>query len=138
MRYSGWIKFLGIAVLSSVWLIWGNGHAQANERDGYSPEDFEVHTANELFDVCTIDPGHSDHNLALGFCYGFFEGATHYDDALASSALHKDIVCAPDEVTRTQAVAVFTQYIKTNPQYGIEPPIDAIFRALIDKWPCAE
>ena len=68
----------------------------------------------------------------------FFEGASHYDDALAGSGLHNDIVCAPDTVTRKQATAVFIQYIKDNPQYGREPPIDAIFRALIAKWPCAE
>ena len=48
------------------------------------------------------------------------------------------IVCTPDTVTRTQAVAVFIQYIQANPQYVSEPPIDAIFRALIDKWPCPE
>lgn len=138
MKYSGWIRIVGIAVLGAGWLISGNAHAQANERDGYSPGDFEVHTARDLFDVCTIDPGHSDHNLAIGFCYGFFEGASHYDDALADSGLHKDIVCAPAGVTRKQATAVFIQYIKDNPQYDIEPPIDAIFRSLIAKWPCAE
>jgi len=136
MKYSGWIRVVGIAVLGAGWLISGN--AQASERNGYSPEDFDVHTANDLFDVCTIDPGHADHNLAIGFCYGFFEGASHYDDALAGSGLHNDIVCAPAGVTRTQATAVFIQYIEGNPQYGIEPPIDAIFRALIAEWPCAE
>ena len=138
MKYIGWIRIVGIAVLGAGWLISGNMHVQANERDGYSREDFEVNTARDLFDVCTIDPAHADHNLAIGFCYGFFEGASHYDDALAGSGLHNDIVCAPDTVTRKQATAVFIQYIKDNPQYGIEPPIDAIFRALIAKWPCAE
>jgi hypothetical protein len=34
-------------------------------------------------------------------------------------------------------VAVFIRYIEANPQYGSEPPVDGIFRALVDKWPCA-
>jgi hypothetical protein len=52
--------------------------------------------------------------------------------------LYNDILCSPEGVTRTQAATVFVQYLKDNPQYGIEPPIDAIFRALIAKWPCSE
>jgi hypothetical protein len=85
-----------------------------------------------------LDTAHSEYDLAIGFCYGFFEGATHYDDALAGSGLYNDILCSPEGVTRTQAATVFVQYLKDNPQYGIEPPIDAIFRALIAKWPCSE
>jgi hypothetical protein len=139
MKYSGWIRVLGIAILGTGWLMSVNTQAQANERDGYSSDDLAVQTANDLFDVCTIDTAHSEYDLATGFCYGFFEGAKHYDDALAGSGLHNDIVCSPEGgATRTQAVNVFIQYLKDNPQYGIEPPIDAIFRALIAKWPCSE
>jgi hypothetical protein len=138
MKYSGWIRGLGIAILSAGWLMSGNMHAQGSERDGYSRDDLAIHTANDLFDVCTIDTAHSEYGLAIGFCYGFFAGAKHYDDALAGSGLHNDIVCSPEGITRTQAGTVFIQYLKDNPQYGKEPPIDAIFRALIDKWPCSE
>jgi hypothetical protein len=138
MKYSGWIRVLGIAILGAGWLMSGNVHAQNNERDGYSSDDLAVHTANDLFDVCSIDTAHSDYDLAISFCYGFFEGATHYDDALAGSGLYNDILCSPEGVTRAQAATVFVQYLKGNPQYGIEPPIDAIFRALIAKWPCSE
>ena len=59
-------------------------------------------------------------------------------DAISTSQWHESIVCTPDDVTRTQAVAVFVQYQGANPQYAAEPAIDGIFRALIAKWPCAE
>ena len=135
MRYKGWMGILGVVVLSAGWLVSGSVHAQAS--DGYSLDDFKLRTANDLVDVCTIEPGHRDYETAVAFCYGFFEGAAHYDDVVAASS-RAEIVCIPPQVTRTQAVAVFIAHNKANPQYGSEAPIDAIFRALIAKWPCAE
>ena len=137
MTYRGWVGILGIAVLGTGWLASGNLHADVMTSDGYSVEDYKLHTANELVDICTIESGHPDHAIATAFCYGFFEGAVHYDEAIAGTEWYEDIVCNPPETTRTQAVTVFNQYIKANPQYGSEPPIDAIFRALVAKWPCA-
>ena len=104
---------------------------------GYDLEDFKLTSAASLVDVCTLDRNHPHHGTAMAFCYGFFEGGIHYDRALAVSPDHTPLVCEPDGTTRTQAVGVFVTYIKANPQYGAEMPIDAIFRALIDKWPCA-
>jgi hypothetical protein len=138
MNYRGWMGILSIAVLGTGWLASGNLQADPTGSDGYSLEDFDLHTANDLLDVCSLDSGHSEHTIAMAFCYGFFEGATHYDDALADSGMSSDIVCNPAGITRTQAVAVFVQYMQANPQYGLEPPIDAIFRALVAKWPCVE
>jgi hypothetical protein len=88
--------------------------------------------------VCTLDVSHEHHDMAKAFCYGFFEGATHYDDSLASAKWHSDIVCEPTGVTRQAAVAVFVEYINKQPQYAAEPPIDGIFRALVAKWPCPQ
>jgi hypothetical protein len=136
MKYRGWVGILGIAVLGTGWLASGNLYADVMTSDGYSVEDFKLHTANELVDICTIETKHPDHAIATAFCYGFFEGAVHYDEAIAGTEWYKDIVCNPADTTRTQAVTVFTQYIKANPQYGSEQPIDAIFRALVAKWPC--
>lgn len=138
MKYMSWMGIIGITVLSTGWLASGNLHADTRTSEGYSLEDFRLRTAADLVDVCTLETGHSDHAIALAFCYGFFEGGTHYDDAISGSEWYEDIVCNPPEVTRTQAVNVFVQYLEANPQYGSEPPIDAIFRALVAKWPCAE
>ena len=123
---------LGSLMLSAAALLAANAHA-----DDYSIEDFRLHTADDLVDVCTIDESHSDHPVATAFCYGFFEGAAHYDDAIDDTTAYVDIVCSPDGTTRSEAVTVFIEYIRANPQYGSEGPVDAAFRALSDKWPCS-
>lgn len=106
--------------------------------DGYSLEDLALDSASDLVDVCTIEPGHEHYASALAFCYGFFEGAIHYDEAISKAPGHVDLVCSPAGTTRSQAVGVVVTYLQANPQHGEEAPIDAIFRALVDKWPCPE
>jgi hypothetical protein len=104
--------------------------------DGFTLQDMKLQTAGALLDVCTIEPGHEHYDVARAFCYGFFEGGIRYDQAIAGADYHKDLVCEPEGTTRLQAVDVFVTYMKANPQYTDEGPIDAIFRALMAKWPC--
>jgi hypothetical protein len=134
MNYSNWKTILGTALFCAGGMMAGNLYATA----GYDLDDFRLRTAQDLVDVCTLEPGHEHHEVAMAFCYGFFEGATHYDDALGESGMHPDLVCEPDNVTRSQAVTAVVDYLSANPQYTNEPPIDAAFRALMDKWPCPE
>jgi len=121
-------------LLCAGWLL----SAAVNADDGFTLEDFGLTSGQDLVKVCTLQPGHEHYEVAMGFCYGFFEGATHYDRALSNSEHYADLLCEPDSVTRSQAVDVVVQYLTANPQYGSEPPIDAAFRALMNKWPCPE
>lgn len=121
-------------LLCAGWFLSGGVTAE----EGFQLEDFGLTSGQDLVGVCTLQPGHEHYEVAMGFCYGFFEGATHYDNALADSNLYADLLCEPDGVTRAQAVDVVVEYLTANPQYGSEAPIDAAFRALIDKWPCPE
>ena len=99
---------------------------------------FAIDTAGDLIEVCTVDNSHANHQAATAFCYGFFEGAAHYDNALEQSPLHVNLLCEPQDLTRQQAVAVVVEYLAANPQYNSEPAIDGAFRALIAEWPCPE
>ena len=110
--------------------------AQTELTNEYELQDFQLTKAADLMDVCTLERTHPDHLVATAFCYGFFEGGIRYDQALESSPDYKRIVCPPDNATRTQAVEAFIAYMKANPQHATDMPIDAIFRALVDKWPC--
>jgi hypothetical protein len=134
MNHGRWMRVFGGALLITGWLAAGNLSAD----EGYALDDFKLRSAGDLVDVCTLESGHADYAVAAAFCYGFFEGATHYDNALTDSSLHSDIVCVPEGITRSQAASVIVEYIRENPQYGAEPPIDAVFRALIAEWPCPE
>lgn len=138
MNYRVWTKILGIVVMCSGWLISSNLHAATGSSEGYSIEDLRMNTTADLVDVCTIEAGHSDYTAALAFCYGFMDGVAHYDIAITNLDGIGDIVCIPENVTRKEAVATFIDYITVNPQYGAEPPIDGLLRALVAEWPCAE
>ena len=136
MKYRFWTGLLGAIALVGGLSAAANLHAASAAGDGYSIEDLRLHTAGELVDICAIQTGHEHYDVARAFCYGFFEGATRYHDAIARTPSHVEIVCEPPGLTRSQAVDVFVMYMRSNPQYGQEAPVDAIFRALVDKWPC--
>lgn len=137
MRNNKWTGVCAATVLAASGFFATQAFAQTDQMDGYDLQDFDLASAGALVDVCTLDQSHSDHMTAMAFCYGFFEGGIHYDRALESSSNDRRVVCAPDGTTRTEAVEVFVTYVKANPHHAAEMPIDAIFRALIDKWPCS-
>lgn len=127
-----------IGILSIV--LWGAGLMAAGNlyagTDSYTLEDLKLRSADDLVDVCTIEAGHEEYVAAVAFCYGFFEGAIRYAEAIADSKYHKQLVCPPEGTTRLQAVHVFVEYLHANPQYSDERPVDAIYRALMTRWPC--
>jgi hypothetical protein len=136
MKYRYWMGILGMVLSTAGGLAPMTLQAATTSSDGYSIEDFRLSSAGDLVDVCTLETGHRDHEVAKAFCYGFFEGAANYDDAISNLEWYNDIVCMPADATRAQAVAVYIDYIKANPQYESETPVDSIFRALVAKWPC--
>jgi hypothetical protein len=136
MNIKSWSGLAAIAFLTMSWLVAGQVRAETVLNDGYTLEDFSLDNAADLVDICTLDKKHPDHVAAMAFCYGFFEGGIHYDDAISTTPSYHKIVCDPEGTTRTQAVEVFVSYVRANPQYGSHAPIDTIFRALVDKWPC--
>lgn len=105
--------------------------------DGYTVDDIKLKSAGNLVDICTVDTTNEAYPATLGFCYGFFEGAIRYHEAISGASSVRELVCVPDGTTRKQAVEVFISYMQENPQYQAEGSIDAIFRALMARWPCA-
>lgn len=134
MNTGNWTLGLLLALLGAVSM----AHADTMTSDGYSLEDYTLENAHNLADICAIDAAHPDHDIAKAFCYGFFEGAINYDDAIQGTPAYVEIVCSPEGTTRTDAVMEFSAFMKANPQYGSESPIDAVFRALSARWPCEE
>ena len=104
----------------------------------YTIEDLRLDSAGDLVSICSIESGHEDHTIGLAFCYGFFEGAIRYAQAVSDASDHKLLICAPEGTTRSDAVEVFVTYMAGNLQFSEERPIDAIYRALIPRWPCAD
>lgn len=109
--------------------------AYAGDEVGYTIADLELSSAGDLVDVCTVHTSHDHHEAAMGFCYGFFEGAVQFNEAITEPG-RDDLICPPDGTTRAEAVDVVITYLEGNRQYRNESPVDATFRALIDTWPC--
>ena len=49
---------------------------------GYNLNDYQVRTAKDLLNICTVDSYHTDYNEARSFCYGYLEGGRAYHDGL--------------------------------------------------------
>ena len=105
---------------------------------GADLEDITLGSASALLDICTVAPTQEDYAANLGFCYGFFEGAIRYHQAIAGSNSDRHLVCAPTGTTRLQGVEVFVDFMQKNPEYKSEASIDGVIRALMARWPCAK
>jgi hypothetical protein len=101
-------------------------------------KDLKLTSASDLLNICTHKPEQEDYTAAMSFCYGFFEGGIRYAEAIAGAHKQRELVCTPPGTTRLQAVDVYVDYMKANPQYMTEAPIDAVYRSLMAKWPCPE
>lgn len=138
MNYNIWTRFLTILAVAAMPLTLGAVPAAQASDKKFTVADFKLHSAQELADVCQVPADHEHYNMAIAFCYGFFEGAVHYDEAISGLDWYNDLVCPPPEASRQMGVAVFVDYIEANPQYALDSPIDGVFRSLIDKWPCEQ
>jgi hypothetical protein len=130
-----WIGILSLALCSASWIASTNLYAST---DGFTLEDLQLTSAGDLVDVCSVVPEDEHYPTAMAFCYGFFEGAIRYAEAITGASYHKKLVCAPDGTTRVEAVEVFVTYMNHNVEYLDDAPVDGIYRALIPRWPCKE
>lgn len=108
----------------------------SNKIRGLSVDDFELDSAKELLEICTLESAHPDFETAIGFCYGFISGGGHFHRALSQGPEFDPIVCPPAEITHDQVVKMFATYARENPKYLEEPAMDVLFRAAGAEWPC--
>jgi hypothetical protein len=109
--------------------------ANATAQEGYSLEDFDVESGQDLLDVCTLDESHPHHWEAQAFCFGYFRGGAAFHRASIGQG-HNPIVCPPADATVSDAVEQFVTYARAHPEYLDEAPMDLVFRAVIEAWPC--
>lgn len=110
--------------------------AQAAGEPGFSLDDFQVETTQDLLDICTLERGHPSHFEAQAFCYGYFQGGADFHQALAAGPEFQPIACPTSEVTVRDVVATFVAYARAHPEYLDERPMDTAFRAVSAEWPC--
>jgi Rap1a immunity proteins len=127
MRRVSVVIALGVAL--APWVGWA-------QTDGYTLNDYQLRTSADLLDICSVDSSNPQYFEARGFCLGFFAGGIHLHDALAVAEDFPRIACPAAGVTRDDVVKVFVDYARAHPEYLNERPMDTVFRAVNDQWPC--
>jgi hypothetical protein len=106
------------------------------QTDGYTLDDYQLRTSGDLLDICALDSSNSSYWEARGFCLGYFAGGIDLHDALAVSNDFPRLACPSGRVTRDDVVEAFVTYAQAHPEHQGERPMDTVFRAVVDRWPC--
>lgn len=102
-------------------------------------EDIDFDTTEDLFQVCSVEPGAPEYIPASFACRGFIEGAVQYHDAVADRKNLKRLICYPQSATIADGRAVFVAWAKEHVgDKGLmnEMPVVGLVRALAKKYPC--
>ena len=98
-------------------------------------DDFLVRTTQDLVKLCTASENEPLYQAGIGFCHGYAVGAYHYHQATGGE--QKGFICFSEPPpTREQAIKMFLDWTKDNPQSMNERPADSLFRFLEAKFPC--
>lgn len=110
--------------------------AQASGSSGFAMSDFALKTAQDLYDVCTVDPADSNYEAATAFCYGYFTGGKHFHDEVSLVEGFAPVACAGGTATRRDLVETFVLFMRNNPAKAGERPMNAAIEAIAQRWPC--
>lgn len=123
--------FSTIGLLCSLLLLPGGAGAALSE------DDFYIRQAQDLVDLCSAPESDPLRTAAVHFCHGFASGAWQYHQAQAAGPEGHRLVCPPDPPpTRTEAIAGFLAWSASHPQHMAGPAVEALFRYLVETWPC--
>ena len=126
-------KLIRLVVLASL-LVPGLAGAAVTD------DDFVLATTQNLVNLCSVSPSDPRAKEAIQMCEGYVVGAFHFYLATNSGKSDRGdmrLVCMPNPPpSRDEAIAMFVEWAKTNPQYMKEPPVESEFRFLSAKWPC--
>lgn len=110
--------------------------ATATAQEGFALDDFSVDSGQDLLEICTLDQGHPNYWEAQAFCFGYFQGGADFHQALVSGPNSKPLICPPADASIRDAVAIFVTYAGGHPESLDQAPMDVVFRAVSEEWPC--
>ncbi len=123
----------GLLVAAAVALLVATG-ARAAE---LNTEQFKIRSTQDLVDLCAANSSTPLGRDGINFCHGFVSGAWHYHQAQASGPKGRRLVCPPDPApSRTEAIGEFVTWSGAHPEHMGDPPVETLFRFMIEKWPC--
>jgi hypothetical protein len=126
----------GIATAAlATWLV-SVAPLAAADSQGFGLDDFELDTAQDLLDICTLDQSNDSYWAAQAFCFGYFKGGADFQRALTTGPEFQRIACAKPGTTIRDAVAVFIDYARAHPEELTKAAMDVVFHAVAERWPC--
>jgi Rap1a immunity proteins len=102
-------------------------------------EDVDLDTTEDLYQVCSVQPGAAEYVATSFACRGFIEGAVQYHDAVSDRKHLKRLICYPKTATVADGRAAFVAWAQRNlgnRKVMEEVPVIGLVRALADKYPC--
>ena len=102
-------------------------------------EDMNFDTTEDLYQVCSVQPGEAESVAASFACRGFIEAAVQYHDAVTDRKNLKRLICYPTTATLADGRAAFVEWAKRNAGNAKlmgELPVIGLVRALAEKYPC--
>ena len=134
----GWLAAVGIATVAlTVGLVSIAPLEAVDDEHGFGLDDFKLVTGQDLLDICTVAEDADSYWEAQAFCFGYFRGGADFHRALATGPRYEPIICPGTGTTIRDAVAAFVDYGRAHPEQLTEPPMDVVFRAVTERWPCA-
>jgi hypothetical protein len=96
---------------------------------------FQLRTAGDLVQACSVKPDHPLHANAMGFCHGLLVGAYRVYESTVKA--EDRLVCPPSAMpTRAKVMNDFVAWAGSRPQYMKDAPVDTLFRYLAEAYPC--
>lgn len=101
-------------------------------------DDFLIHNAADLVDLCSSTASDPLYTAAVNFCQGFFLGVVRtLDEMQAAAQSRRRLFCSPAQMpTRTQAIAAYVQWVKASPDRLSMMPTDSVGQFLSQQYPC--
>jgi len=102
-------------------------------------EDVNFDTTEDLYRVCSVQPGAAEYVPASFACRGFIEAAVQYHDAVTDRKNLKRLICYPSTATVADGRAAFVAWATRNAGNATlmdEVPVVGLVRALAKRYPC--
>ena len=110
--------------------------AAASASEAAVNDALHLRTTQDLYTVCSVQPGQPLYERAVAFCLGFVTGVIQYNTALAKGPDFKPLVCPGRELARFEVVKQFLAWAPANPTNMNDPPVEGLARSAVAKWPC--
>jgi hypothetical protein len=105
-------------------------------KSAVTEETFISRTTGDLAALCSAPSTNRLYTAAVNFCYGFGAGAYGVLAAAQQANPGLKLFCAPQTITRDEAVAAFVSWANGKPERAGLPAVDGVAAFLSETYPC--